>query len=126
MRLARTPIALERQQKIVRDRVALEHGRLLELATDAEFGDLGLVEAGEVVHAVEIDLALVRARLTGDDVHHGGLAGAVRPDHRAHLARLDRQREVVECAEAVERDGHSVEIEQRRCGAGRHDTHSAG
>ncbi len=27
------------------DRVALEHGRLLELAADAQRGDLGLVEA---------------------------------------------------------------------------------
>jgi hypothetical protein len=35
---------LQRQQNVVLDGVALEHGRLLEFAADAEFGDLGLVE----------------------------------------------------------------------------------
>ena len=35
-----------REQKIVLDRVRLEHRRLLELAADAERGDLGLVELG--------------------------------------------------------------------------------
>ena len=48
--VARTPpVVLERQQQIVLDRVHVEHGRLLELAADAEFGDLGLVELGQIV-----------------------------------------------------------------------------
>ena len=50
---ARPAVALEREQEVVLDRVHLEHGRLLELAADAELGDLGLVELGEVVRAVE-------------------------------------------------------------------------
>src|SRR6185295_1810199 len=52
-------------------------------------------------------------RLAGDDVHHGGLAGAVRTDDGPHLARLDGERQVVERLEAVERDADAVEIEQR-------------
>ena len=77
----------------------------------------GLVELGEVGGAVEHHLALVRPGLAGDDVHHGGLAGAVGTDDRAHLARLDQQRKIVQRLEAVERDGDAAEIEQRRGGA---------
>ena len=46
-------IDIERQQQIVLDGLALEHRRLLELAADAEFGDVGLVEPRQVGHAVE-------------------------------------------------------------------------
>ena len=95
----------------------LEHRRLLEFAADAERRDLRLVELGQIVAALEEHVAVVGARLAGDDVHHGGLAGAVRPDDGAHLAGLDRERKVVQRAEAVERHGDAVEIEQGR-GAG--------
>ena len=47
----RRAVAVEREQQVVRDGVALEHGRLLELAADAEVGDRRLVERGEVVRA---------------------------------------------------------------------------
>src|SRR5215472_11593343 len=77
MRAPASPFSLERQQDIVLDRVAVEHGRLLELAADAELGDLGLVEAGEIVAAVEQEVALVGTGPACDHVHHGGLAGAV-------------------------------------------------
>ena len=46
-------VALQRKPQVVLDRVHLEHGRLLELAADAELGDLRLVELGEIVRAVE-------------------------------------------------------------------------
>ncbi len=39
-RRAHAAVVFERQQQIVLDRVHLEHGRLLEFAADAEFGDL--------------------------------------------------------------------------------------
>ena len=42
-------VGLERELEIVEDGVALEHRRLLELAADAELGDLGLVEPREIV-----------------------------------------------------------------------------
>ena len=68
----------------------LEHGRLLELAADAQAGDLGLVEAqsGRCVWPKKT-LAAVRPGLAGDDVHHGGLAGAVGADDAAQLAVVD-------------------------------------
>ena len=49
------------EQDVVVDGVVLEHRRLLELAADAEFGDLGLVELGQIVAALEIDVACRRA-----------------------------------------------------------------
>ena len=82
--------------RLSHDGVALEDGRLLELPADAERGDGRLVEPGEVDRAVEIDVAGVGPRLAGDHVHHGGLAGAVRADDGAHLARLDDQRQLVQ------------------------------
>jgi hypothetical protein len=93
--------------------VALEDGRFLELAADAELDDGGLVEAGQVDLAVEQDLARVGARLAGDDVHHRRLAGAVGADDGAHLAMVDGQRQLIQRFEAVEGDGDAVEIEQR-------------
>ena len=52
-RRAHAAVGLQRQQQVVLDGVALEHGRLLELAADAELGDLRLVEPGEIGRAVE-------------------------------------------------------------------------
>ena len=39
---------VQRQSRLSSDRVALEHGRLLELAADAELGDVRLVVLGQV------------------------------------------------------------------------------
>ena len=65
----------------------------------------GLVELGAGrCCAVEQHVAGVGPGLAGDDVHHRGLAGAVGADDGAHLAGLDRERQIVERAEAVERD----------------------
>src|SRR6266508_1758384 len=117
MRPAYAAVALQREQDVVLHAVAVEHGRLLELAADAELGDLGLVELCQVVGAVEVDVAFVGPRLAGDDVHHRGLAGTVRADDGAHFARLDRERELVERAKPVERHGEAVEVEERGRGA---------
>ena len=118
-------VDVERQQQIVLDRLTLEHGRLLEFAADAELGNACLVEAGEISLAVEQHRALVGLGLAGDDVHHRGLAGAVRPDDGAHLARLQRQREIIDGVEAVEGDVHAVEIEQRGGRSRIHHIHAA-
>ena len=74
---------------------------------------LGLVQLGEIVAAVEIDVALVGPRLAGDDVHHRRLAGAVGADDRAHLAGLEHQRQAAQRLVAVEGNADAVEIEQR-------------
>ena len=104
---------LGRQQEIVLDRMVFEHRRLLEFAADSERRDLGFVELGQIVAAVEHHLAFVGAGLAGDDVHHRRLAGAVGADDRAHLARQKHQRQAAQRLVAVERDADPVEVEQR-------------
>ena len=93
--------------------VVLEDRRLLELAPDAELGNLRLIELGQVVAALEIDVAFIGPRLTGDDVHHRRLAGAVGTDDRAHLPRRQDQRQAAQRLVAIERNADAIEIEQR-------------
>ena len=104
-------LPVERQLDIVPDRMAFEHGRLLEFAADAELGDVGLVLLGEVDVAVEEDLALIRPGLAGDDVHHRRLAGTVRADDGAQFARFDDEGQRVQRLEAVEGHRDAVEVE---------------
>ena len=50
--------------------------------------------------------------LAGDDVHHRGLAGAVRADDGAHLAGGELERQVVRARKPSKLTLHAVEIEQ--------------
>ncbi len=92
-RFQERPVAGQRQFQVLEHRQLLEHGRLLKFrpipaATISGFG-----------HLKQIDVAAkprgsgIRAGLPGDDVHHGGLAGAVRADDAEQFARIDVQRE---------------------------------
>src|SRR5207237_10210161 len=62
--------------------------------------------------------------LARNDVHHRGLARAVRADDGAHLAGRERERQIVDGMEAVEGHVHAVEIEQGGSRAGVHDVHA--
>ena len=104
-------VAGQRQLEVLEHRQLLEHGRLLKLAADAGLGDFRLGQREQVDLRPEPRRALIRARLAGDDVHHRGLAGAVRTDDAAQLSRVDVQRQLVERLEAVEADGQLLEIE---------------
>ncbi len=72
----------------------LEHGRLLELAADADLRDARLGQAQQVDGLAQVDAAgdvrVARTGLAGDHIHHRGLAGAVGADHTAQLAVVDR------------------------------------
>ena len=104
-------VAFERQLDVVPHRVALEDRWALELAADAEPGDVGLVARQQVDVAAEQRLARVGPGLAGDDIHHGGLARAIGADDGAHLALADDERQVVQRLEAVEAHRDAVEIE---------------
>src|SRR5690606_27664727 len=78
---------------------------------DAEVRDLGLAELQKIDAPAEERNAFVRPRLAGDDVHHRRLAGAVRADDAAQLARIDVQAQRVESLESVEADRDAVEVE---------------
>jgi hypothetical protein len=82
-------VRLHRQLEILENRVVLENGRFLELATDAEMRDLGFREARQIKRLAEKSLAFVRPRLAGDDVHHRRLARTVRSDDAAQLTGVD-------------------------------------
>ncbi len=90
----------------------LEDGRLLELAADADVGDLRFGQARQVDGLAEEGLAGIGPRLAGDDVHHRRLAGAVGADDAAQFAGVDFEGEVVQRLEAVEADGDVFEVER--------------
>jgi hypothetical protein len=103
-----------RQLQILEHAERFEHRGLLEFATDASLGDVHLAHAGQVEGFAEPGAAAGGARLAGDDVHHGGLAGAVGADDAAQLADADVQAEVRQRLEAVEAD---VDVFQAEDGA---------
>jgi hypothetical protein len=104
---------LGREQEIVFDGVVFEHRGLLEFAPDPKRRNLGFVELGQIMPAVEHHLALVGAGLAGDDVHHRRLAGPIGADDRSHLTWHEDQRQAAQRLIAVERDADPVEIEER-------------
>src|SRR4029077_13870971 len=109
----------QREFEILKDGQIFEHGRPLEFAADAEIGDFRLVEAGRVRGPLEETLAGIGPGLTGDDVHHRGLAGAVRADDRAQFAFFHDQRKLVQSLEPIEADRDAVEVEKGVGGGGR-------
>ena len=61
--------------------------------------------------AVDEDLARVRLVEAGQDVHQGGLAGAVLAEQAEHLAAVDRDRDAVVGEHAREALGDVLELE---------------
>ena len=104
-------VAFLRELEVLEHGVALENGRLLELAADTRIGDLRLGKAREIDGLAEKRGAGIGPRLAGHDVHHRCLACPVGADHAAQLARIDRQRQVVQRLETVEAHRNSVEVE---------------
>ena len=87
---ARTPLsAFSASSRFSNTREVLEHRRLLELAADAELGDLVLAHGAAGRWSSRRTPCRVGPGLAGDDVHHRGLAGAVRADDAAQLAGAD-------------------------------------
>jgi hypothetical protein len=108
---ARPLVGLHGQLQVVEHRVVLEHRGFLELAADAGVGDLRFGHAREVQRLPEEAGAGIGPGLAGDDVHHGGLAGAVGADDAAQLAGVDGEAQLVERLEAIEADRDVVEVE---------------
>ena len=102
----------------VGDLQVLEHGevfvdrRRLELAADAGADDLVLLHLGQLA-ALERDGAAGRLGPAADEVEHRGLAGAVGPDDDADLVAVEIEGEIVDRAEAVERDGQPFDGEEK-------------
>ena len=101
----------KRQFEVLEHRELLEHGRLLKFSADARLRDFRFGQCQEIQFRPKMHASRIRTSLASDDVHHGGLARAVRSDDAAQLAGLDSQGEFVERLEAVEADGQVLEIE---------------
>src|SRR5712671_3611195 len=106
----------QRQFEVLEYGQVLEHGRPLEFPADAEIGDVGLVEPGQILVAAKKYFTGIRAGLAGHDIHHRCLARAVRADDRSELALLDDERQIVKRLEAVEADRDAVQVQQNVAG----------
>ena len=106
------------EKDVLGDRQIVEqHGFLMDRG-DAVLE--GLVRAGERDRlAADADLAGVRLVDAGEDLHQRRLAGAVLADQRGHLARIERQADIVQRAHAREGSCDTPEsVKQRRAVAG--------
>ncbi len=104
-------VARQRQFQILECAVPFEHGGLLEFAADARLRNLGLGQFQQIQRLAEPCRAMVGARLAGDDIHHGGLAGAVRADDATQLTGLHIERQRIECLESVKRNRQVFQIQ---------------
>ncbi len=56
-------------------------------------------------------LPAIGRRLTRDDIHHGGLASAIRTNDASQFTRRDIQRQAVDGFETIETDVHILQVE---------------
>ena len=107
-RRQRRAVFFQRQQKVFKDRLILEHGRALELAADALPHDLRLGKFQKRNASIPPDHpALIGFGLARHDIHEGGLACAVGANDRAHFRRANLERQVVDGPEAVKGNRHA-------------------
>ena len=108
----------ERELDVLADGLAMERARVLEDEAHTVPGDPVGRPAG-YVDAVDQDLAGIGLHDAHDELHHGRLAGAVRPDQAEDLARADRQPHLVDRDKAAEALAQSRDLEERRRRGGR-------
>ena len=97
----------------------LEHGhaaeRLYDLERSGETAPADLMGATAVdAVSLQTDLTRRRCHRARDAIEQGGLAGAVRPDDREDLSRVDGEADVTERLQAAERLAHVAQFQQRR------------
>jgi len=99
-------------QNVVDDGLVLEDRQILESASDAEARQRVRRELGEVL-PVKKDLAGGWPEHRADEIKERGLAGAVRSDQTADLARFDLEADVLDGGQAAEPLGDPDNVEQR-------------
>jgi len=82
----------------------------LKGAGNAATHDLGMRHADEI-GAVEHDAAVIRLDGAGNQIEEGGLAGAVRPDHRGERAGRKFERDVAHRGDTAEGFGKALDQE---------------
>ena len=110
------PAVLVADEDVLRDvEVGEEQGLLIDRRDAEALGFGGAADRDRL--AGEEDLATVRLVDSGDDLDEGRLAGAVLAEERVHLARIERQRNVLERLRRAEALGDVPHLEDGRGGA---------
>src|SRR4051812_20693647 len=104
-------VRLDCELQILEHRVILEYGRFLEFPANTLMRDLRFGKASEIDGLAKIRSPSIGARLTGDNIHHGGFASTVGTDYAAQFSSLNGERELVQRTKAVKADGDVVEIQ---------------
>src|SRR5213592_3547707 len=100
----------QRELDVVPHREIHEYRRRLELAADAQLGDLVLAQRQQVGVVAEDHAPALGLDAPGDDVEQRRLAGAVRADDHAQLATVHEEVQAAERLEPVEVHGHVFEV----------------
>ena len=95
---------------VVEHRHPVEEAEPLEGAGHAEAGEVARAQALDPLPA-SYDVAAVGLHEAARDVEEGGLPGTVGADDPVHLARADREADVLEGGEPAEGDGDAAELE---------------
>jgi hypothetical protein len=104
-------------QDVVDDGLVLEDREVLEGAGDAEARE-GVRRQSREILPVKKDLAAGWPEHRADQVEQRGLAGAVRSDQAADLARFDLEAHVLDRGQTAEAFGDADDIEKSS-----HDSH---
>src|SRR5690606_20686146 len=85
----------EGELQVLRDAVVGKYSGSLKLATDPSPSNLVLFEKCQVLWVLqEEDVALVRLRLSRDDVHEGRLPGAIGADDAAKFSFIQDEGQI--------------------------------
>src|SRR5882724_4879588 len=109
---ARALVGVPAEQEILQHGGVLEQLDVLERPRDAAPGDLVRRHPRDVL-AAEDEPAAGGVVDAGHEIEDRRLAGAIRPDDREHLARLDLEAYAGQRGDAPEVDGEVVRLEQR-------------
>ena len=101
------------EKDVLRDVEVRDEGELLKDDGDAQPARVGR-RVQPYRRAVEDDLPFVRMVRAAEHAHQRRLAGAVLSEQEVHLARMNRERDAVERANAGKALGDAAHLEQRR------------
>ena len=111
-----TLVGFQGQLQILKHGELLKHRGLLKLAANAKLRNLRLGVAQQVNGAAKEHRTRIRSGLASDDVHHRGLACAVRPNDAAQLAGRNVQGQLVNGLKAIKTNRHVFKVQDSAVG----------
>jgi hypothetical protein len=101
-------VGFQGQLQVLEHGELLKHRGLLKLAANAKLRNLRLGVAQQINGAAKEHRTRIRSGLARDDVHHRGLACAVRPNDAAQLAGRNVQGQLVNGLKAIKTNQDSL------------------